>query len=273
MKLGVCGDISRWECIKNNGFDYAEAKFSSLASISDDEFEKWLSFADKLGISVEAYNGFFSGSFCIYGEKNEDKTVSPDFQGKLVEIKEYAEKAFSRAQKLGGKIAVLGSSGARNLPKNLSKEEAESHFVNVLRVCGDAAQKYQMKIALEPLRYAETNFINTVEEGLEICKKADHPAVGLLVDFFHFYANGEDISSVIRAKDHIVHTHMARPNPDRKYTTVEDKEACKVWAKTLYDIGYNERISLECSFLDEFERNLPLTEPVMRMFREEKYID
>ena len=183
------------------------------------------------------------------------------------------EKGFARAKMLGGSIAVLGSSGARNIPEGFSYEEAEAHFINVLRVCGDAAQKHGMKVALEPLRYAETNFINTVNQGCNICKKTAHPAVGLLLDLFHFYSNGEEIESIIAAKDMIIHAHIARPDPDRKYPTAADKEACKLWARTLHDIGYEGRISLECSFCGEYDTALPLTKPVMNMFRDKKYID
>ena len=90
--------------------------------------------------------------------------------------------------------------------------------------------------------------------------------------FFHFYSNGEPIESVYKARDLIIHAHIARPDPDRKYPTLVDKDACRVWAEALHDIGYKERISLECSFGSEYEVSLPLTEAVMNMFKDEKYI-
>jgi len=267
MKIGVCADKPRWKAIADAGFDYLEANFSKIASLSDEDFDEYLRAKEESGICVEAYNGFFSSKLCIYGNVLEDGSVVPSFASRLEEIKEYAEKAFSRASRLGGRIAVLGSSGARNIREGVTREMAEEQFVNVLRTCGDVAQKYGMKIAIEPLRYAETNFIHTVREGLEMCKRANHPAVGLLVDFFHFYMNGEPIESVAEAKDYIIHAHMARPDPDRKYPTETDIESCKVWADTLKSIGYAGRISLECSFGNEFDKALEKVRCVTDLFR------
>lgn len=267
MKIGVCADITRWKAIANEKFDYVEANFSKLASLTDEEFEGYVNEKNALGISVEAFNGFFPSGFCIYGELLPGNRLLPSFEEKLKEIEKYAEAAFSRARRLGGRVAVFGSSHARALRDGITREDAEAQVIRVLRVCGDVASKYGMKIALEPIRYSEVNFINTVDEGLDICKRVDHPSVGLLVDLFHFYMNGESLESVKNAADRIIHMHMARPDPDRKYPTSVDVEACKVWADTLYEIGYNERISLECSFGGEIEAALVKTKCVTDLFK------
>lgn len=271
MKIGVCTNLTEWKNVADNRFDYVEANLSSLCLASDAEFEEWKKAREFCGLPVEAYNGFFPGDFCIYGEMDKDGKIIPNFEYKLFEIREYTEKGLSRAKALGGKIAVLGSSGARRIPETISREDAEAHFVNLLRVCGDVAEKYGMRIAIEPLRYAETNFINTVSEGAEICRRANHPSVGLLVDFFHFYSNGESLEDIKKAGDLIIHTHIARPNADRKYPTESDKEKCREWVGVLDAIGYNERISLECSFGGKLREAIPLTKTVMDMFKSKKY--
>lgn len=267
MKIGICGDTVKWKKIAEAGFDYAEANFSKVVSASDEDFDHYLEERRSAGIEIEAYNGFFGSGFCLYGDIREDGSVALRLDSKLDEIREYAEKGFSRASKLGGKIAVFGSSKARDLRAGITKEEAEEHVVRVLRICGDVAQKYGMRVALEPLRRQEANFINTVSEGLELCKRAAHPSVGLLVDLFHFYMNGEDIEDIKKAKDYIIHVHMARPDPDRKYPTEADIEPCRVWAETLHSIGYDGRVSLECSFKDEFDIGLTKVKCVTDMFK------
>lgn len=271
MKLGVCTGPAEWKTIADNGFDYAEANLSSLAGLTDSEFALWMQEKDACGLSIEAYNGFFPSSFCLYGDVDEDRNFIPDLEGKLLEAEAYVERALSRAEMLGGKIAVLGSSGARNIPDALPREIAEAHFVKLLVLCGDFAEKHGMKIAIEPLRRAETNFINTVSEGAEICRRANHPSVGLLVDFFHFYSNGESVEDIEKAKGLIIHAHLARPNADRKYPTDADRDYCRPWVKALDSIGYDERISLECSFSGRMREALPLTRTVMDMFKYKIY--
>ena len=95
-------------------------------------------------------------------------------------------------------------------------------LVAALRVCGDAAEKVGMKVAVEPLCYNETNVINSVAEGLEFCKEVSHPAVACLADFYHVFKVGESFDNVANAGDMLIHTHLARLNDDRRIPTAED---------------------------------------------------
>ena len=42
-----------------------------------------------------------------------------------------------------------------------------------------------MCLAVEPLNRFETDFLSTVTQGLELLRRVDSPAVGLLLDTFH----------------------------------------------------------------------------------------
>ena len=77
----------------------------------------------------------------------------------------------------------------------------------------------------------------------------------------------EDIEDIKKAKDYIIHVHMARPDPERKYPTEAEIEPCRVWAETLHSIGYDGRLSLECSFKDEFDIGLTKVKCVTDMFK------
>lgn len=255
MKFGVCGNLSRLPIIKEAGYDYIEMNFSNLALMSEEEFVKTREELARVGMRAEAFNGFFKGNMVLYGE-NAD----------LNAIAAYCETAFSRAAQLGGAVAVLGSGGARAIPEGMSKEEAEEQFCRVLTVCGDVAQKYGMHIAIEPLRASECNFINLVSEGAAICRRVNHPAVKLLVDFFHFWCGEEPLSHIAEASDLLIHAHIARPNLDRLMPREEDLATVAQWAQALCEIGYAGRLSLEGGHGDDFAASVQRTRAYLNLF-------
>ena len=255
MKFGVCGNLSRLPVIKAAGYDYIEMNFSNLALMSEEDFVKTREALAKAGMRAEAFNGFFKADVVLYGEGAD-----------LDAIAAYCETGFSRAAQLGGSVAVLGSGGARSIPEGMTREEAEEQFCRVLTVCGDVAVKHGMRIAIEPLRASECNFINLVSEGAAICRRVNHPAVRLLVDFFHFWCGEEPMSHLTDAADVLIHAHLARPNLDRMMPREEDLETVKLWAQTLRDIGYTGRLSLEGGHGDDFAASVQRTRKYLNLF-------
>lgn len=255
MKFGVCGGMNRLPSIIGTGYDYIELNFSKLALMSEEEFIALREELARRNFRAEAFNGFFKSDVCLYGEGAD-----------LNAIAAYCETAFSRAAQLGGAVAVLGSGGARAIPLGMTREEAEEQFCRVLTVCGDVALKYGMRIAIEPLRACECNFINLVSEGAAICRRVNHPAVKLLVDFFHFWCGEEPLSNIADAADLLIHAHLARPNLDRCMPREEDRETVALWAQALRDIGYTGRLSLEGKQAEDFEAGIAATRAYLNLF-------
>ena len=50
---------------------------------------------------------------------------------------------------------------------------------------GVIAQSYGIVVCVEPLNRAESNFINTLQEGAEIVRRVNHPHIRLLADLYH----------------------------------------------------------------------------------------
>ena len=95
--------------------------------------------------------------------------------------------------------------------------------------------------------------INTFEQGLALCRAAGVGNLGCLVDLYHFYKNGEDLSVFddLEPGD-LRHVHLARPDEDRRAPTEADAETLKLWAEKLKASGYDGRVSLECIWGDDF---------------------
>ena len=97
--------------------------------------------------------------------------------------------------------------------ESVKKKEAEEWTIGCLRECTEFAKEYNIRLTLEPVNRYESNFINTLDEGIKFIKRVGAPNLGILADTFHM--NIEEISiydSIIKAKDYITHVHFADSN-------------------------------------------------------------
>ena len=100
-----------------------------------------------------------------------------------------------------------------NVEESVGRAEAEEWTIDCLRKCTEFAKEYNIGLTLEPVNRYESNFINTLNEGIEFIKRVGASNLGLLADTFHM--NIEEVSiygSICQAKDYITHVHFADSN-------------------------------------------------------------
>ena len=252
MKLGVCCSDKGFAAARANGLSYAEPAMAAYRGKRNDELEKLRRYADGTGISVDGFNCFFGSDISLYGDGME-KVVS------------YAERNFEVARIFGASYCVLGSGKARSVPHGKSKTDTEKMFCELLNAIGDKAGEYGVRIFLEPLQHAETDLINTLSDGVEMCRTAGNKNVSCLVDFYHFYMNGEDLSEFgILQPGELGHVHIARPDADRGAPAEENTDVMSAWINKLRSIGYDGRISIECTWKPDFDSDLASAVSVMK---------
>jgi sugar phosphate isomerase/epimerase len=144
---------------------------------------------------------------------------------------------------LGGKVMVIGSPKQRNLMPGVTKEQALSHAVGVFRPSLDPAAARGVTLAFEPLGPAETDFVNTVAEAIDLVRRVDHPAFRLNIDVKAMSSEPAPVPDVIRsAKGHVAHVQVNDPNllgpgmGEVKYEPI---------VEALRDIGYDGWLSVE----------------------------
>jgi sugar phosphate isomerase/epimerase len=98
---------------------------------------------------------------------------------------------------LEGKLMVLGSPRQRSVTPGVDPGEARRWAAEGLREVGEVASRCRVRILIEPLTTAETNFINTVDEALELCRRVDHPQVGYHLDVKAMSAMPDGIEGTI----------------------------------------------------------------------------
>jgi len=88
------------------------------------------------------------------------------------------------------------------------RQQQRRWAVESLREAADFAAAKGVRLALEPLNRFETDLVNTVEQGLDLCDRVGHENVGLLLDTFHMNIEEKSVGAAIRlAGDRLFHVH------------------------------------------------------------------
>lgn len=79
-------------------------------------------------------------------------------------------------------------------PDDIDEDDAYDAMANVASTYADWAEDHGVKIAIEPL--GGHPFIPGPKEALEIIERADHEALGLMMDTFHYYKSGVSLDTI-----------------------------------------------------------------------------
>jgi sugar phosphate isomerase/epimerase len=144
---------------------------------------------------------------------------------------------------LGGRIMVIGSPKSRNLMPGVTREQALVYAAEVFTPCLALAAANGITLAIEPLGPAETNFLNTAAEGIELIHRIGHPNFRLHLDVKAMSSEPTPIPQIIHdSAKHLAHFHANDPNllgpgmGEMKYEPI---------IKALRDAKYDGYLSVE----------------------------
>lgn len=263
MKYGCCLNMNArddtgigWEdipVIKEAGFDYVELPLAEVMNLSHDGVEKLRKSLEKAGIPCEACNNFYPGDLRLTGENTDWEKIS-----------QYTARALERAEYLGAQIVVFGSGTAKRIPDGFPEEQGYEQIVKLLRMVGNEARKHSVVVAVEPLRKAECNIINTFEEGCRLSDDVGCENVKNLVDLYHLAVEKEPVSHIgDLGMKKLVHVHIA--NPQGRLFPKPDDPCLPLYeemADEFRKIRYNGRVSCE-AYTENIQRDAKLTKEIL----------
>jgi sugar phosphate isomerase/epimerase len=147
------------------------------------------------------------------------------------------------AADLGGNILVLGSPAQRSYPPSLTPQQARDYALDTLQHCLSTLEQRQVYLCLEPLTPAETNFLNTAAEAVDLAQRLHHPYVRLHLDVKAMAAETEPAPQLIRTYARwLSHFHANDPNKRGPGFGATDFRPI---LQALYDIKYTGWVSVE----------------------------
>lgn len=181
-------------------------------------------------------------SLCGIFDESRDLTADKEAGEKAVQ---YIKDSVDFAVKVGAKIMIVVPSpvGRCAKPEGASMEKLTENAVRNVRRAADYAGERGVMLAIEAINRYETYFINTLAKGMEFVKAVNHPAVGMMADFFHM--NIEEASpaeSLYMIRDKLLHVHIADNTREAAgMGHIDFKEVLRV----LKGIGYTGSLTME----------------------------
>lgn len=217
------------------GFDYLEIPLTRVAELTDGEFEELLAYFEAAGIRVEAMYDMLPQTLRVNG--NSVRAGGHH---------EYLTRAFSRAQRLGVEIIAFDAAKSRQVPPTFDFALARRQTGNFLRIVQGHASQFDVKIAIQNIRYTDCNLINTVSEAALMAALLQQSRIGVLADTVHMAYQQEPLDSLIRCGSELMHVHTGN-GVTRALPKAGDGEDYVKLFRTLAKMGYSGRVSASCA--------------------------
>jgi len=245
ISLGVFASYDHAQYLRELGCTYIEESVGGflIPKEGDAKFGQNLTELHNLKFPIWSYVILLPGDL---------KTVGPDANPEGV-LKR-TELALKRAKECGSQYIVFGSGGARNIPDGFDRAVAKQQHIDVTRKMAPLAEKYGITIAVEPLNRGETNFINSLAEGVEIIEAVKSPKVRLLCDIYHMLKEDESPNEILKYGKYIAHCHIAEKE-SRTPPGVKGDDF-RAYLGALKKIGYKGGLSIECFKYTDFDKEI-----------------
>ena len=145
---------------------------------------------------------------------------------------------------------MYSATGKARLLSPSEREQQRRWAVASLREAGEYAGERGVSLAIEPLNRFETDLVNTVAQGVELCERIGLANVGLLLDTFHMNIEERSLPKAIRlAGGRVFHVHACENDRGAPGTGHIDWTGVAV---ALGEIGYTGQVVIE-SFTPEIQ--------------------
>ena len=215
-----------FEKVKQMGFDVLEICVEDPNTIDPHAIKDA---AAKAGIDV-----LICGAF---GPSRDISSENPKIQEDGCK---YIKQCVDIASAVGSGLVSGPMYAAVGVTRLLAPDERKKQWaraVENMKVLADYASKKDVKLAIEPLNRFETDFINTVQQGLAFLDMIKSENVGFLLDTFHLNIEEKSITSAIKSAGEKIFNFHASAN-DRG-TPGEDHLPWVDIFLILKDIGYD----------------------------------
>jgi sugar phosphate isomerase/epimerase len=219
MKISICNELFEgWDVEKV--FDYAArlgydgvelAPFTigeTASDISTAVRKRIRRAAEKAGIEIVGLHWLLV--------KPEGLYINHPDAGIRKKTQSYLKELIGLCSDLGGKVLVHGSPQQRTVKEGWDPAEAWKHARETFQICAGEAELRNVFYCLEALTTADTNFINTIEEALQMVADVDSPNFQTMLDCRSIHAGaGSKLPGVLRkalATGKLRHVHVNDPN-------------------------------------------------------------
>ena len=243
MKFGICASFTEVAALTHLSFEYLEENVQRflLPEQPQAAFEDVWRVGRRLPIAIEVANSFLPADLPI--------VATPARPVDTARLERYVKTTLRRAEQVGIRVLVLGSGTSRACPQEYAREAAIRQLEEHLARWSEWAGEHGVEIVLEPLRYEETNTVNTVAEGGALVSRLalmGASQIKLLADTYHMASNAENPETLLPWTSLLAHIHVAELA--ERAAPGQHGEDFRSYFSALQRSGYQQRISIECTW-------------------------
>ena len=216
MKLAICNETYRdWDWDRafahatQHGYRGLEVApftlFDAAGQLNEQLVDEMMLQADKSGLQVIGLHWLLA---CTNGYQltSSDESVRNA-------TADYLKRLSRLCCRMGGTVMVFGSPQQRSFDDSMVKSQASDNAMWVIESILPNLEADQVVLALEPLGPGETNFMNTAEEAIELCKRVGSENVKLHLDVKAMSSEASSIPDIIvESRLWLAHFHANDPN-------------------------------------------------------------
>jgi sugar phosphate isomerase/epimerase len=181
--IGITARLDRAAELESLGADFIVESVADFLKpfASDAEFAVHRQLARRAPLRVRGCNSFMRDPslVCVGPAADHARVLA------------YAATAFERLRSVGGEYVVFGSNTARRIPDGWSKARADEQFVALLKAMAPLAKRHHITVGVEMQRRSECNYLNFIEEVVQVVEPVRHPNIRVLADLFHMRVMGD----------------------------------------------------------------------------------
>ncbi|MEH7415659.1 sugar phosphate isomerase/epimerase [Neobacillus drentensis] len=173
--------------VKNIGFDYLEICIEDPETIDVAAIRNHL---NKTGVQA-----------LVCGAFGPNRDISSEDAAIREQGIEYIKTCIDIAAELGSPLVsgpMYSATGKTRLLTPDEKKQQWNWAAENMKIVADYASEKSIRLAVEILNRFETDFINTVQQGLDFLELVDCDNVGFLLDTFHMNLEEKDIAEAIK---------------------------------------------------------------------------
>jgi len=186
-------------------------------------------------------------SICVFVEGDVEKSkrrnlIDSDSDVRKQTIKYYKD-CLEIGKELKARVVVTAPSGVANI-KDFWNQKNQELCIQALRELGDYAKSLgSIYLVLEPINRYENAFLNRCDQAVELLRKANHPQIRIMLDFFHTNIEENNNGDAIHlAGKELFHCHIADSN--RKSVGRGNTDWFEIF-RALRDIDFNGTLACE----------------------------
>jgi D-psicose/D-tagatose/L-ribulose 3-epimerase len=231
--------LDLFEHVAGLGFDVLEICIEDPALIDTDQVA---AAAREAGAGVNVCGAF--------GPNRDVSSDDPDVRRQGAE---YLNTCIDIAAAVGSELVsgpMYSATGKTRLLPDDARAQQRELAADGLRAAADYAAERDVRLAIEPLNRFETDLVNTVRQGLDLCEAIGRDNAGLLLDTFHMNIEEKRIGDALRlAGDRLFELHACEND---RGTPGDGHVAWSEVCDAVVDLGFDGLIAIE-SFTPEIE--------------------